>query len=119
MVFLDKYIIHETDTYWGGNIWIMHKDGIAFAKLYWWTDEPNSVYLSDLSVNDECRKLGIGKELQEIREYIGRERGAVWSKLWVGKKTWMRKWYGRRGYNYWKKMEDDDGLDFIWLRKKL
>lgn len=101
----------------GGNVWVMHKDGKGFARLYWWTDEPDSVYLSDLSVSDEYRNSGIGTELQEIREEIGRKRGTKWYRLWVEKGTWMRKWYARRGYTYWKKMSDD--VNNMWLKKRL
>lgn len=99
------------------NAWITEKNGHAFAKAYWFDDDTTTIYLSELSVNEGHRNKGIGLQLQLIREEIGREIGAKYAVLWVDKKSWMRKWYDRRGYKYFKKRDHDTTT--MWLRKKL
>ena len=96
---------------------IMEKSGKGFARIYWYLDDPNSVYLDSLVVSDNFRKLGLGRTLQELREGIGVCRLAKYSYLWVEKDSWMEEWYKRRGYSYYKDYEQLNNC--IWMRKKL
>src|SRR5574343_830102 len=48
-------------------------DGVAEASVYWYIDDSSTVYLANLLVNPNYRNKGIGKQLQEIREQMGKE----------------------------------------------
>jgi GNAT superfamily N-acetyltransferase len=95
----------------------MEKTGKAFARLYQYNDDTTTVCLDYLSVDFEIRRKGIGTELQEIREKIGRSLGADTACLWCRKDTWMHDWYKRRGYEDWKDNEDEENA--IWMKKSL
>ena len=111
-----RYISHlSTDTLYF-SILIMEKTGKAFARLYCYHDDLNTVYLDSLSVDDNERKSGIGTELQAIREKIGIYLGATESYLFVVKNTWMHEWYKRRGYKDFKAHEDEN---MVWMMKNL
>jgi ribosomal protein S18 acetylase RimI-like enzyme len=93
----------------------MEKTGKAFARLYWYHDDNDTVYLDWLSVVEECRRRGVGRELQEMREKIGQNMGAKTACLMVENNTWMHDWYARRGYKDWKDVENYS--NFIWMKK--
>ena len=112
-----EYISHYTPFDGGGSIYIMEKTGIAMARIYWYDDTPDIIYLCALSVNIDQRHKKIGTQLQEIRERIGRMFGAKFSKLWVTQDSWMMEWYIRRGYKMDSIFEDE--IDTIWMIKDL
>ncbi|MDD6210536.1 MAG: GNAT family N-acetyltransferase [Bacteroidales bacterium] len=112
-----RYISHYVVSSWGVSILIMEKSGKAFARLYRYNDDPNTVYLDCLSVDENARRHGVGTELQEIRENIGRSMGANISCLWVEKDTWMHDWYKKRGYKDLRDNENEEGA--IWMEKSL
>lgn len=96
---------------------IMEESGKGFARIYWYLDDPNSIYLDSLIVSENFRKLGLGRTLQELREGIGVFRLAKYSYLWVEKDSWMGEWYKRREYSYYKEYEQLNNC--IWMRKEL
>ena len=111
----DRFIYHlGTDT-WGNEIVLMEKRGAAMARIYWYKDECSTVYLDWLSVSSDFRNHGVGTELQNIREKIGKSLGATCSKLLVEKSTWMHNWYKRRGYEDLEDYNDE----WIWMKKEL
>ena len=112
-----QFISHYAHESWGSEIYIMEINGKAFGRAYWYYDDSSTIYLAGLSVNKEERKMGIGTELQNIREEIGRKMGATISCLWVQKNTWMHEWYKRRGYKDWGKNEHEKNT--IWMEKSL
>lgn len=112
-----RYIFHFTNEEWVHEVLIMEKNGHAFARVYWYHDDNESIYLDWLTVNEEHRKNGIGRELQEIREKIGMISGAEFSYLCVRKETWMHNWYLRRGYVDFK--DDEENAALIWMKKSL
>lgn len=113
----DRYIFHHNRANWGFSLLIMEKHGKAFARLYQYDDEDDTVYLDWLSVDPEARKQGIGTELQVLRENIGRKLGATMACLWVEKDSWMHHWYKRRAYKDWKDYENEENA--VWMRKIL
>jgi GNAT superfamily N-acetyltransferase len=114
---MNKMIYYLQLEDWGDSILIMEKHGKAFSRIYWYNDDDSTVYLSSLSVSPNARRKGLGTKMQEIREEIGKNRGATISCLSVKKDTWMHDWYLRRGYEDWKDCEDDESR--IWMRKNL
>lgn len=112
-----RWIIQPFQHDWGNQILIMHKNGVAFARLYYYKDDMRSMYLDMLSVIPEKRKMGLGKQLQVMREDIARLMGAHTVQLWVKKDTWMHEWYLRRGYM--DMCDHEDEPDAIWMSKDL
>ena len=95
----------------------MEKSGKGFARVYWYLDDPTSIYLDSLGVIESYRNNGLGRRLQEMREEIGRTKGATHSYLFVLKGSWMEEWYKRRGYSYYKEYELLENN--IWMVKEL
>lgn len=95
----------------------MGKDGKTFASVYWYNDDPTTIYLAGLSVNIEVRKQGLGTLLQEIREDIGRKMAAKTACLSVNKDSWMYEWYIRRGYKSFENGINEDNN--LWMKKSL
>ena len=91
-------------------------DGVAEASVYWYVDDSSIVYLANLLINPNYRNKGIGKQLQEIREQIGKDLNAKTSYLWVKKESWMFEWYQRRGYS---ELKDHEQKGFVWMTKQL
>ncbi len=91
-------------------------DRVAEASIYCYLDGNSAVFLSNLKVEPDYQKKGIGTFLQDIREQIGRDVKATHSNLWVKKRSWMRDWYKRRGYIEY---GPHPQKGYIWLRKSL
>jgi len=117
---MDKhnFISHSVVESWGSIIYIMEKDGKSFCSVYWYNDDPSTIFISNLSVNPENRNQGLATELQEMCEEMGRDFGYTISCLWVNKNTWVHDWYERRGYEDHIPHEDDIE-NLIWMRKSL
>lgn len=108
-------LMHYSESDWGCSLYFMTNDGMGYARLYVFPDDEYSVYLDSLSVNENARKIGIGRNLQELREKIGILCGAKQSFLWCKKDSWMHDWYLRRGYTDYKDYEPG----YIWMVKDL
>lgn len=117
------YIFHHYTDDWNDPevlcevITVMHKQGHSKGHVHWYNDDLSTVVLSNLTVSTDYRKQGLGLKIQYIREDIGRQIGARYSLLWVKKRSWMSRWYKRRGYRWYAKFEDDPGM--MWMRKRL
>lgn len=112
-----NYVTHHKTNAWGKEKLIMESGGCAFARVYWFNDDVNTIFLGSLSVEDWARSQGIGTHLQEMREKLGRELGYRFSCLWVKKDTWMYDWYKRRGYEDFKIHEEEENA--VWMKKQL
>lgn len=111
-----RYIRNKSKTDWGTVYMFMESKGRAFARAYIYDDDPKTIILDWLQVDEDSRNQGFGTWLQKVREELGRELGCKWSMLWVVKGTWQRKWYKRRGYKYFGSFKENKA---VWLRKKL
>lgn len=125
----ENIVANYSQSSWGISIYFMVikpdsqgvNSGIAFARLYQFPDDTDSVYLDSLSVNSEERRCGWGLQLQELRETIGRQFGCKRSFLWVVEDSWMYEWYKRRGYSYLSQYTDNGADDdkAVWMFKNL
>lgn len=111
-----KLIKHYSQEHYGNVIGFMEITGVAYARAYTFNEDTKTFYLDSLSVDEKHRRLGYGTKLQKIREQIAKEKGYKYTMLWVVKGTWMRKWYKKRGYKYYKPYKEENA---IWLRKVL
>lgn len=113
---MNNFIIHKSKEEWGLYYYIMEINGHAYARGYTFNDDKKTFYLDSLSVRPKYRRDGLGLDLQELREKMAKKKGYKYTCLWVRKKTWMVKWYKRRGYKYYRKHKNKNS---VWLRKKL
>ena len=111
-----KVIIHINEAEDVTHYYVVEGNGKAFGRAYIFNDSKDTIYLDFLSVAEEHRNKGLGLKMQKIREQIGRDNDCKYSFLWVKKKTWMRKWYERRGYKYHSQYKEENA---VWLKKKL
>lgn len=96
---------------------IMEENGLAFGRMYYYNDDPKTIYLDWLSVDESVRNKGLGTAIQELREEIGQSLGFKKSILWVEIGSWMHEWYKRRGYEDWYPRESEKNA--IWMRKSI
>lgn len=112
-----NYIAHAHTNKEYTSIQIMHKEGISYAKIYWYDDDESTVYFEGLSVKDEYRKHGYGLKMHEMLESISRAIGGKYSCFWTDENDWMKTWYERMGYSVTNTKEDQEG--FVWMLKQL
>lgn len=41
----NKYTFHIMNHDWGNSIFLMHKRGVSFGRVYWYNDDETTVYL--------------------------------------------------------------------------
>ena len=110
------FIMHKVKS--PDTIYVMEKSGKALGIITVYEESDDDVvYLSNLSVDYDLRKHGIGTILQEIRELIGKNAGAKYSRLVVFNDSCMHEWYKQRGYYDLFPCEDDN--KYIWMEKEL
>lgn len=95
---------------------LMESQGRAFGSIYWYFDEPKSLYIDMISVSEESQQKGLGNFLLKTLEQICVvDLSAETISLWVFKDTWMKNWYDRHGY---KEMElNDSEPGTVWMEK--
>lgn len=107
-----RFIIHTSESDWGGSVLVMEKIGRAFARTYWFNDDNSTIYFDWLSVNETERGNGIATELLNNHLQVAKELKAE-TMLWVKKDTWMHEWYKRKGYKDYKPYEKEGNA--MWL----
>lgn len=112
-----NYIYHISVNDYGNCIRLMEKLGRAYATMYWYRDDKETMYFSDLNVSPEFRQLGIGNELLSICENIGRNMGFTKSFLSVKDNTFVKEMYERKLYQFL--TNDQDKKGHVWMIKKL
>jgi GNAT superfamily N-acetyltransferase len=109
---LNHFIFHVIENDWGVSIFVVEKNGKAFARTYWFYDDASTIYFDWLSVYKEERLKGSATELLDTHIKIAK-RFNVKSMLAVKKDSWQHEWYKRKGYKDYKDHETDDNV--IWL----
>lgn len=95
-------------------IWI--KSDNASSSLYFYNDDNESIYISNLIVKNKFRNNKLGTKLLELTENIGILLNAINAYLWVDKNSWLHDWYKRKGYSDFQKHERDG---YVWMKKQL
>ena len=80
--------------------------------LYSYSDEPKTIYLSNVEVKRKHRKHGYGNILLKHAKQLAKERGYESMYLKVAENTWQEKWYKRNGFYFFV----DDVINWIWLK---
>lgn len=101
----------ETQTTWN-----FKGDNYRFS-LHFYADDPESIILTCLEVNQDSQRQGIGTQIMDYAENFARYRGfkRIFLKIWTIKRnTWLHQWYLKQGYVF----HEEDMFD-IWLRKDI
>lgn len=109
-----RYITHYCTAIWGNAICVMERKGVAFCRISWYKDDPETVYIDSLSVNKDMRKRGIARHILTMLETIGRRLGAKQSRLCVIPNSWVYYWYKRCGY-----VEYSNDEQFVYMQKSI
>lgn len=72
----------------------------ASMNIYYYEDDMTSAYLSDLNVKEQYRGSGTGNIALAKAEQYCKSLGMSKLFLWVDRKSWVRKWYRRKGYKF-------------------
>lgn len=93
---------------------------ISKIVLYTYNDNPEILYIANLSVDANMRNKGIGTQLLSIAEDVADQMSIKTIILFVEKNTWMQKWYNKLGYKKLKIFSENPPLEnAIWMKKDL
>lgn len=87
----------------------------ATGYLYWYTDDLNNCYISDIKVLKIFRNKGYGTKLVNLLETKAKEYNFKTIYLWVLKDSWLFKWYEKLGYSIYKNRDKN----YIWMYKNI
>ena len=112
-----KVNVNKTD--WGIVKIFSNEDNTIRFALYTYNDDNETIYLSNLFVNESLRKNGYGNRIIEWVFDYAKSRSFKTIILNVAKNSWMEKWYERKGFKYLEDCEDDGYKGNVWLKKDL
>ena len=102
-----------------GDVWHMSsvpKDIFRFA-IYRYDDDKDTVYLSNVFVDNAHRKQGLGNSILNTADKVAKKLKAKTICLKVKQDTFVHKWYGRHGYS--DLSVDEEEPQFIWMAKNI
>ena len=94
-----KPVIHNNNYWWGHSQHIIIDNGCGIITCSFIDDEPNTCWLSSLSVVEEKRKQGRGTRLIELAKMLAADNDCTALMLRVEKNVeWLVNWYKRLGF---------------------
>lgn len=114
-----KIKVNVNKTEWGIVKIFSNEDNTIRFALYTYNDDNETIYLSNLFVNESLRKNGYGDRIIEWVFDYAKSRSFKTIILNVVKNSWMEKWYERKGFEYLEDCEDDGYKGNVWLKKDL
>lgn len=114
-----KIKVNVDKTEWGIVKRFSNEDNSIRFALYTYNDDNETIYLSNLFVNESLRKNGYGNRIIEWVFDYAKSRSFKTIILNVVKNSWMEKWYERKGFEYLEDCEDDEYKGNVWLKKDL
>lgn len=106
--------VTRENTDWG-IVYHYKGDNYRFA-LYVYDDDMKTMYLSNVKVESDARKHGIGNKILATAESEAKKHQAETICLKVLKSSWVHNWYERHGYNDFCYDEDEK---YVWMKHKL
>lgn len=110
-----RYVIFAPHWSWGTAFVLFRKDGAGFVHFNV-SDNGDIPSISDLFVQEGCRRKGVGSELLRDAEELARLLGHGSVSLWADPGGWCRGWYHRLGYRETPEMDTTPSGD-IWMIK--
>lgn len=103
-----EFVIHKNKISWG-TVWhIITNDGMCHVEAQIDNDNPNTLFVSGLSVYEAARRRGLATTMLHEIETLAINNDIKRIRLNVNKpKNWVYDFYIRRGYELWDEDEDD------------
>lgn len=99
-----SFVVHKNIWTWGESNIIISDDAFGTVTVQFFNDEPNSAYITSLSVYSNARNKGLGKLLLHEAEKMAKERPGIDEiTICCDKNSFVYDWYIREGY-------DDTGI---------
>ena len=101
-----------------GNVWYISSNpkGIFRFAIYRYDDDKKTIYLSNVFVDKEHRKEGIGNAILNAADKIAKKMNADSICLKVKRDSFVYEWYKRYGYS--DLCVDDEDKEFMWMVKR-
>lgn len=110
------YTCEHTKTDFGDLWYFEDSTNMSSFSMYSYDDNPKTVYISDIFVDNLNRRKGIGDAMLDEAE----DRAVYWGmeriRLRVIGSSWARGWYERRGYCF---LMDDTNKNYDWMEKTI
>lgn len=95
-------------------IWIKDDLELSQACIYWYKDDPEKIYLSNVNVDKNAQRKGLGQGILRISEHLCKILGASSITLAVVHNSWVHSWYIREGYT---DISEHTDRNLIWMTK--
>ena len=107
--------ITKETTDWG-IIYYYKNDCCRFA-LYAYNDDKNTMYLSNVKVEQSARGRGLGNKILELADKEAKKYNYTVICLKVLKSSWVHDWYANHGYSDF--CYDGEDADYVWMKHTL
>ena len=107
--------VKEEKTDFGKVLYFNSNNNSFKFALYQYDDEPDVLYLANVSVNKSHRKNGLGNNILSFVDNFANKINASAILLKVKKDSFMFEWYKRNGYKY----HSDADSSYVWMIKKM
>lgn len=107
----------EEKTSFGKIYYINAVDNSFRFALYKYDDDSNSLYLSNVFVEESSRKQGLGNHILSLVNDFAKKMNVKEIFLKVKKGTFILEWYKKNGYEYFSNDETDS--NYIWMVKEV
>lgn len=102
-----------------GDVWhiLSEPQGIFRFAIYRYNDDKETIYLSNVFVDEEHREQGLGNSILNAADNIAKKLNAKTICLKVKRNSFVHEWYGRHGYS--DLSVDEEEPQFIWMIKNI
>lgn len=101
-----------------GKVWYIDSPDCSFRfAMYRYDDDLETVYVSNIFVDEEKRGNGLGNMILDTATSMSKELGAKTMCLKVKKDSFAHQWYMRHGYTDIE--TDSENENYEWMRKQL
>lgn len=102
-------------TDWG--IIYYYKNDCCKFVLYTYNDDKNTIYLSNVKIEQLARGRGLGNKILELVNKEAKKYNCSVICLKVLKSSWVYNWYANHGYSDF--CYDSENTNYIWMKYTL
>ena len=99
-----------------GTVYYYKNDYYRFA-LYAYNDDKNTMYLSNVKVEQSARGRGLGNKILELADKEAKKHNYAVICLKVLESSWVHDWYANHGYTDF--CYDGEDADYVWMKHTL
>ena len=104
--------VTKETTDWG--VVYYYKNEYCRFALYAYNDDKNTMYLSNVKVEQSARGRGLGNKILELADKEVKKYNYNVICLKVLKSSWVHDWYANHGYS--DLCYDDEDDNYIWMK---